>query len=330
MDVRQARPTDAPLVLALALDEHTHLVTDSDRPGAASLLRTASSALLPLAVPGRTWVAHSRSTAAMLEARPRRYVIGWDVCRLAARGQADEVVSAVVSAAVCHLQSRGIPRLFARCAEDRQEVLSRLEFRPIAREFVLAGSGTGEGGDNLPSGSRYRMPQDAWPLHLLATDVTPPLVRHLEGSTSVDWNERKNSREIIVEREGRIVAWIGWRVRATHGVRPVAMIVHDEHAETGLELLMHALRQAPAGTRFRARIREYQPEALQAFLDAGFTIIATEVVMVRHGRLQPALARKRVAVARIPSMPVAPLHLGAETASIVTEPIRLPEKEERL
>jgi hypothetical protein len=53
-------------------------------------------------------------------------------------------------------------------------------------------------------------------------------------------------------------------------------------------------------------------------------------VMVRHGRLQPALARKRVAVARIPSMPVAPLHLGAETASIVTEPIRLPEKEERL
>src|SRR5450759_1040201 len=187
MDVRLARPTDGPLVLALSLDDDAHIVRNSGWPATNRVAHTLLRSLLPLAARGRLWIAKDGADASVLEAAPRRYVIGWDVTRLVARGQAAETLDAVVAAATQHVQSRGVPRLFARCHEDGADALKRRGFNALAREYVLVGPEADIHGDiALPIDSRYRMPQDAWPLHQLESAITPPLVRQLEGLTSLD------------------------------------------------------------------------------------------------------------------------------------------------
>lgn len=309
MDVRQARPTDAPLVLALALDEASHLVRGSDWSETDPTIRTVLNSVLPMAIPGRVWIARSEMCVALAEAQPRRYVIGWDISRLALRGQNEEALAAVVLAAADYVQRRGIPRLFARCDDRGLEALCPLDFRPIARELVLAGPGPREPrGAPPPTGSRYRMPQDAWPLHQLATSVTPALVRQLEGSTSLEWSDRPGKLvEIVVERDGQIVAWAGWQANPRRGTTPIGMVVHPNHPDLARDLLSHALDQATVGSQFAARVREYQEHAVQAFLDTGFQVITRETVTVKHGLLAPAPVKRKVRVPGIPTIPVAPI-----------------------
>jgi hypothetical protein len=324
MDVRQARPTDAPLVLALALDEASHLVRGTDWPEGGPTLRTVLNSLLPVAMPGRVWIAHAGTCVALAEAQPRRYVIGWDIARLASRGSDEEVLAAVVLAAANYVQRRGIPRLFARCEDRGLETLCRLGFRPITRELVLAAPGPrAPQGHAPPAGSRYRMPQDAWPLHQLANAVTPALVRQLEGSTSLEWSDRPGKLvEIVVERAGQIVAWAGWQAKARQGSVPLGMVVHPSHADLARDLLSHVLEQAHTGARFVARVREYQESTVQAFLDAGFQLVARETVTVKHGLLVPAPVKRKVRVPGIPTIPVSPIVVGTRSGTTPATPGR--------
>lgn len=317
MDVRQARPTDAPLVLALALDEASHLVRGTEWPEADPTIRTILNSVLPMAVPGRVWIARAETCVAIVETQPRRYVIGWDISRLALRGQDEEALAAVVLAAADYVQRRGIPRLFARCDDRGLEALCPLDFRPIARECILSGPGPHRPrGTPPPAGSRYRMPQDAWPLHQLANSVTPALVRQLEGSTSLEWSDRPGKLvEIVVERDGQIVAWVGWQPKLRRGSIPLGMVVHPNHTDLARDLLSHALDQVTAGGRFVARVREYQENAIQAFLDTGFQVIARETVTVKHGLLAPAPVKRKVRVPGIPTIPVSPIAVGARSGT---------------
>lgn len=312
MDVRQARPTDAPLVLALALDEGSHLIRGTDWPEGGPTLRTILNSLLPVALPGRVWIARAETCVALAEAQPRRYVIGWDISRLAVRGADEEVLAAVVLAAANYVQRHGIPRLFARCDDRGLEALCPLHFRPIVREFLLAAPNPHQpAGHPPPAGSRYRMPQDAWPLHQLANTITPALVRQLEGSTSLEWSDRPGKLvEIVVERSGQIVAWAGWQPRARGGSVQLGMVIHPNHSDLARDLLSHALDQASSGRRFVARLREYQESAIQAFLDAGFQVIARETLTVKHGLLVPAPVKRKVRVAGIPTIAVSPIVVG--------------------
>ena len=126
MDVRPVRPTDAPLVIALALDEGSHLVRSYPWPAANPVARSILQTVLLVPLPGRAWIAHDGSDVALLEMQPRQYVIGWDVTRLVTRGNSEWVLPAVVQAGVGHLQSRGVPRLFARCSPDRGSAAARI------------------------------------------------------------------------------------------------------------------------------------------------------------------------------------------------------------
>src|SRR5437588_4450013 len=180
MDVRRARPTDAPLVLALALDEKAHLVKSSEWPGAGSAVPSLVRAAFPLALAGRSWIARDGGSVAFLEARPRRYVVGWEVSRLALRGDPEPVLAGVVGAVTAEVQRRGIPRLFARCCQPAGGELKAVGFEALAREYVLLGPKEHGAGDAaLPNESRYRMPQDAWPLHQLESETTPGSIRQL-------------------------------------------------------------------------------------------------------------------------------------------------------
>lgn len=312
MDVRLARPTDAPLVLGLSLDDSAHLVKGSGWPTTDRATHAVWHALAPLALRGRMWVARDDSSAAVLQARPRRYVIGWDVTRLAARGDSPNVIPAVIGAATEHIQSRGVPRLFARCAGPGSEELKQHGFLSLAREFVLVGPGEVPlDPQPLPDDTRYRMPQDAWPIHQLESAVTPPFVRQVEGLTSLDWSQRIPAMsEIVVEREGRVVAWIGWGTYAGRGLRQLGLLIEREYQDLARGLLVHVLQNATPGRQFVARVRDYQTEVLRAFLDTGFQVVAEEDLMVKHALVEPARARARMHVARVPGIQAFHYHLG--------------------
>lgn len=318
MDVRLVRPTDAPLALTLALDDEAHLVKDPEWPVRNQVLRTVRQAVLPLCVPHRAWIAREGSSVALLEARPRRYVIGWDVARLAVRGDHSRLLAPLVEALSDHLRSRGVPRLFARCSEAAGDELKTVAFHPLAREYVLLGpERTVNTATPLPIDSRYRMPQDAWPLHQLESDVTPPLVRQMEGLASLEWSRRiRAMSEIVVEREGNIVCWVGWGVRVGLTLRQIGMLVHPQYREVAPALLQYVLETAPPGWRFVARVRDYQSEVLRVFLAAGFQITAEELLMVKHARVEVApAARRLIQVAQIPTA-----HIFHHRARAVTSP----------
>src|SRR5947209_7142493 len=295
MDVRQVRPTDAPLVLALALDDTAQLVTGPGPLAPSPLWRLATQAVMPMAFSGRAWIAKDGTSAGILEAQPRPYVMGWDVVRLAVRGDHSLVVGPLLGGATAHLQSKGVPRLFARCTADLREILAAHDFLTLAQEYVLLGPSQRPPGDGgLNADSRYRMPQDAWPLHQLESETTPALVRQLEGLTSSDWSHKsRGMSEVVVEAEGRIVAWIGWGIKPHRGLVQLGLLVRPEYKHVGPRLVLHALQHAPEGSRFAIRVREYQAEAIQACLDAGFQIVGEEPLMVKHAGAEGVAEARR-------------------------------------
>jgi hypothetical protein len=313
MDVRLARPTDAALVLSLALDANSHIVKGFGWAASNDAVRTLARASLPLGTRGRAWIARDENSVALLEAEPRQYVIGWDINRLAVRGDdVDEAVGTVIGAAVCHLQNRGVPRMFARSGEDAAAHLRPLGFHALAREYVLLSPTSHESGTaSPPPDSRYRMPQDSWPLHQLESEVTPPMVRQLEGLTSLDWSRPvRRMSEIVVESDGRVVAWISWGTRMGPHHRGMAMLLHPEHKELAPVLIRHALKQGPDGCRFVARVRDYHVHTLRAFTDAGYSIEAEEVLLVKHAGVELAPSFKtRLTVKTVPSISGFNVHL---------------------
>ncbi len=305
MDVRLARPTDALLVLSLALDQEAHVVRSPAWPAANPVVRSLARATLPLAAPGRTWIGRDGWSVALLEAQPRQYVIGWDVTRLVVQGDRGVDLGPLLQAATIHLQGRGVPRLFARCRDDARGALKRLDFSALAREYILMGpEGEMIGDGPIPLESRYRMRQDDWPLHQLESEITPPLIRHLEGLTSLDWSHPVRAMsEIVVERDGRVVAWVGWGSKAEAGFLRVGMLLHPQHAQLGPILLRHAHRQVKPGCRLLARVRDYQVETLRAFTDTGFQAVGEEVLMVKHAGVEAVRSVKPWQhVAALPSM----------------------------
>lgn len=312
MDVRLARPTDALLVLGLSLDESAHLVRSEGWPSCNSVLRSLARVAAPYVPRGRLWVARGRAGCGLLEARPRRYVIGWDITRLAIRGDHPALLAPLLSAAVEHVQSRQVPRLFARCPEWAADELKPAGFHALAREYILVGEGApGTVDEALPVDSRYRMPQDAWPLHQLESAITPTLVRQMEGLTSLDWSRRgPKMREIVVERDGRVVAWIGWGAHLAGHTSQLGLLIHPDYAGLGPGLLRHAMSQTAAGERVVARVRDYQPETLEAFRRAGFIVVTDEILLVKHAQVVPVQTLKpMIAVAGVPGVRVFRHHL---------------------
>jgi hypothetical protein len=269
----------------------------------------------PLPKATRVWIGKGRNSVGLIEARPRRYVIGWDITRLVLRGDRDELLGPLLGTVTAYVQGRGVPRLFARCRREESDLLCRHGFAILAREYVLTATRSPELEPSpLPSDSRYRMPQDAWPLHQLESATTPTLIRQLQGMSSSDWSHRdRDLCEIVVEREGRIVAWLGVGTKERNGRIGLQMLVHPDCREVAPELLRHALTLAAPSATYFTRVRDYQVETLSAFTDAGFTIVAEETLLVKHGQVELAREEKRhLRMARVPSMPALPTRFSTE------------------
>ncbi|HZU12649.1 MAG TPA: hypothetical protein VFB58_07395 [Chloroflexota bacterium] len=313
MDIRLARPTDVPHIVALILDEHAHIVNSGAWSDSRPSVRSVSRALVPFASKGRLWIVRDGESTALLEAQPRRYVIGWDITRLAVRGDPERILSPAVGTALEHVQRHGVPRLFARCLERYRGLLERCGFRSLGKEYVLLGSGAlSPHPAGLPEDSRYRMPPDAWPLHQLESDTTPAEIRQLEGLTSLDWAQgSRGMEEIVVERDGEIVAWVGWEP-GTGRRKRLGLLVRPDYRELGSDLLAYVLERTPPAVSFVARVRGYQQEVLSLFEESGFHVAAEEMLMLRHANVQPARSESaRMRIAHVPGIQAFPFHLAS-------------------
>jgi hypothetical protein len=148
----------------------------------------------------------------------------------------------------------------------------------------------------MPSGMRYRMPSDAWPLHQLESDITPALVRQLEGLTSLAWSMKPQRRwqrdelsELVVERDGTIVGWAGWRERLHQGYIRLGLLAQSDDRDMASALVAHALLAIHAAypqARVVVRLRDYQMGLHSALLDHNFRELGREALHIKHGRLQ--------------------------------------------
>lgn len=307
MKTRSARQLDYVAIRKLAGDQRTALLMPSELDDAPGLTKAAL-------VPGRgkTWVAEdSAGIAGFAQARPRKYVLGWEIIRVHVRPDCEpvHVVGALVHEMLGHLQEKGIPRLFARARIDSEGhlTMNACGFTHLTSETVfLREAQKTAPPEEMPIGMRYRMPQDAWPLRQLESSQTPQMISHLEGLTSANWSMPRVRRwgkdqtsELVVERDGELVGWVGWvfvglGAGCQDHVR-LGLLAHADDtdmAEAMLEYALHAISGERPTTRIIVRLRDYQMPLNRVLEDHGFTAVFRETLHIKHGRLQ--LLPKRV------------------------------------
>jgi hypothetical protein len=117
--------------------------------------------------------------------------------------------------------------------------------------------------------------------------------------------------EIVVERDGKLVAWIGWGSRPRQGRVQMGLLLHPDHEDAGPDLVFHVLQLTAPAARLVARAREYEDAALRTLIDAGFEVAAEELLMLKHAQAEPARSRSLLTIARVPGVPIATLSLEA-------------------
>ncbi len=307
MKTRSARQLDYLGIRKLAATPHTAVVIPTELDDVPGLTKAAL-------VPGRekTWVAEDRGVlAGFVQARPRSVVLGWEIIRVHVHPDCEpvQVVGALVQEMLGHLQEKGIPRLFARTQIDSEGHLcmNACGFTHLTSESVfLREAQKTPPPEEMPTGMRYRMPQDAWPLRQLESSQTPQMVSQLEGLTSLNWSMPRQRRwgkdrtsELVVERDGELAGWVGWVFVGVGGgcrdhVR-LGILAHTDDTEMAaamVEYALHAISGERPTARIIVRLRDYQMPLNRVLEDHGFTEVFRETLHIKHGRLQ--LLPKRV------------------------------------
>lgn len=301
MKTRTARRIDLLGLRKLSTDQGACVIVPSQFEDASGVIRSAL-------VPGgeKLWVADGdEGMAGFVQARPRKYVLGWELVRLYARSASDRdgVVSGLINEVLLHVQERGIPRLFGRTPAESQahELLLRCGFTYLLSESIFVRQPTKTTApEETPIGMRYRMPQDAWPLRQLENSQAPVLVSQLEGLTSLGWStpvrrflRKDEPTELVVEREGELVGWSGW-TRACSGpgsseyVR-LGLLAQGGDVQMATALLDHSLHSINGefpNLPVVIRLRDYQMRLQQVVLDQEFALTTRETLHIKHGRLQ--------------------------------------------
>ena len=300
MKTRVARQTDLLKIRSLGGD-----VVRILEPSPLDDARGLVSAIL---MPGgeKVWITEDDSgLVGCAQARPRKYVLGWELVRLEIRRNRDEesVTAELIQDVLQHLQDQGIPRLFARTKESSlgEEILVACGFTVLLSETIFVREpNAARAPASTPTGLRYRMPQDAWPLRQLESGQTPQLISQLEGLTSASWSmpryavlRREEHTDLIIERDGEIVGWAGWSfVGATHGAREharLSLMIDAEHCDLGSPLLDYALYAINAKrptAQIIVRLRDYQEPLRSALFDHDFAEAGRESLLIKHGRLE--------------------------------------------
>jgi hypothetical protein len=187
---------------------------------------------------------------------------------------------------------RGIQRLFARLAEDGEEIetFQQVGFSPYTREDVFRLTSLPESQQRLDRVvMRPQRAVDAWALQRLYANVAPRLVQQAESlgergweRSSVDWPLRSRSEGYVLEDNGEIVSYLLFSDgRLGHWMRillhPQAYDRADEVIQHGLAFLSHY----PTCPIY-CSVREYEGGLRVPLQDWGFEPFGSQAILVKH------------------------------------------------
>jgi GNAT superfamily N-acetyltransferase len=280
-----------------------------------SLLSSTLSALLPLTQETLIYVAEENGKiVGFIQASGEP--LGFDLRRarvlqvlnlqVAEGSDSDEVATALVEHLCNQALERGALRLFVRLPDgDPLLPAFRLRgFRQYATEVVVYADKPVTRSDQFPDGLRPVRRGDNRMLYQLYRKVTPQGVSQLEAPTYREWRamhggewtgrlEARGSekQEHVVDR----IELVGWvKVERSSGARPDTLNflslpegpLPGELADFGLSLLRGS--EAPAWSS----LRHYDSHMIDALRGRGFTVLLTQLLLVRELALRVPVREK--------------------------------------
>jgi hypothetical protein len=270
-----------------------------------SLLSSTLSALLPLTQETLIYVAEENGKiVGFIQASGEP--LGFDLRRarvlqvlnlqVAEGSDRDEVAPALVQHLCNQALERGALRLFVRLP-DRDPLLPAFRlrgFRQYATEVVVYAESPVARSDQFPEGLRPARRGDNRMLYQLYRKVTPQGVSQLEAPTYREWRalhggewtgrlaaRGSEKQEHVVDR----VELVGWvKAERSSGARPDTLNflalpegpLPGELADFGLSLLRGS--EAPAWSS----LRHYDSHMIDALRGRGFTVLLTQLLLVRE------------------------------------------------
>jgi GNAT superfamily N-acetyltransferase len=280
-----------------------------------SLLSSTLSALLPLTQETLIYVAEENGKiVGFIQASGEP--LGFDLRRarvlqvlnlqVADGSDRDEVATALVEHLCNQALERGALRLFVRLP-DRDPLLPAFRlrgFRQYATEVVVYAESPGGRSDQFPDGLRPARRGDNRMLYQLYRKVTPQGVSQLEAPTYREWRalhggewtgrlaaRGSEKQEHVVDR----VELVGWvKAERSSGARPDTLNflalpegpLPGELADFGLSLLRGS--EAPAWSS----LRHYDSHMIDALRGRGFTVLLTQLLLVRELALRVPVREK--------------------------------------
>jgi GNAT superfamily N-acetyltransferase len=280
-----------------------------------SLLSSTLSALLPLTQETLIYVAEENGKIlGFIQASGEP--LGFDLRRarvlqvlnlqVADGSDRDEVATALVEHLCNQALERGALRLFVRLP-DRDPLLPAFRlrgFRQYATEVVVYAESPVGRSDQFPDGLRPARRGDNRMLYQLYRKVTPQGVSQLEAPTYREWRalhggewtgrlaaRGSEKQEHVVDR----VELVGWvKVERSSGARPDTLNflalpegpLPGELADFGLSLLRGS--EAPAWSS----LRHYDSHMIDALRGRGFTVLLTQLLLVRELALRVPVREK--------------------------------------
>jgi hypothetical protein len=279
-----------------------------------SLLSSTLSALLPLAQETMLYVAEDggKLQGFVQASGPpgafdlkRAKVLQVLNLQVALGADEEEVAGALVEHLSNQALQRGVHRLFVR-VPDRDAVLPvfRLRgFRQYATEQVLFAERVSRGITPAPEGARALRRGDARHLYQLYRKVTPQHVSRLEAPTYQEWRalhadrtgrgsrRGSNAEEVVVDR----IELAGWvKAERSGGTQPHTLSfmvlpeppLPDELADLGIALLNDT--SMPVWSS----LRHYDSHMIDALRGRGFSILVTQMLLVKELALRAPVAEK--------------------------------------
>ncbi len=260
-----------------------------------SLLSSTLSALLPLSLETLMYVAEQNGKVVgfvqasgqplSLDLRRARVLQVLNL-QVADGADSDAVAPALVQHLLNQALERGALRLFVRLP-DRDPLLPAFRmqgFRQYATEQVLYSERPQQRSDDYPPGLRPGRRGDDRGLYQLYRKVTPQGVSQLEAPTYREW-KAMHAGELagghVVDRI-EVVGWV--RMQRGGGTRPDTLQfmalpesqLPSELADFGISLLGDS--EAPAWSS----LRHYDAHMIDALRGRGFTILLTQLLLVRE------------------------------------------------
>ena len=279
-----------------------------------SLISSTLSALLPLSQETLLYVAdEGGKVVGFIQASgkplgldlPRATVMQVLNLQVVDSSESEDIAAALVEHLSNQALQRGAHRLFVRLP-DRDALLPvfRLRgFRQYATEQILFADSVRRGITPAPEGARQIKRGDARSLYQLYRKVTPGHVAQLEAPTYREWRalhgewtgrlraRGSSSEELVIDR----VELAGWvKAEPSSGAQPHTLSflalpespLPEEIADLGLSLL------TDTETPVWSSLRHYDSHMIDALRGRGFSVLLTQLLLVKELALQVPVAEK--------------------------------------